>query len=168
MQNQVLERDSISRPTLLTQRDMSSLRTNWELGERGGQPRSLHLSFLSALPQDLNPVACSGSSHAPHVAGSPAKWRPQTPDTCQEATTSQLEQVCHEKPFYPRKSGRGYCPRLCPYLSRVAPLWPPEEKEQAPHWRAVQHSSPVRVCPSCRQFLPCEALSGAAIRRLPA
>lgn len=79
MQNQVLERDSISRPTLLTQRDMSSLRTNWELGERGGQPRSLHLSFLSALPQDLNPVACSGSSHAPHVAGSPAKWRPQTP-----------------------------------------------------------------------------------------
>lgn len=151
MQNQVLERDYISRPTLLTQRDMSSLRTNWELGERGGQqPRSLHLSFLSALPQDLNPWHASGSIHAPHIAGSPA--------SCQEATTSQLEQVCHEKPFYPRKSGQGYCPCLCPYLSRVAPLSPPEEKEQAPHWRAVKHSSPVRVCPSCRQFLPCEAL----------
>lgn len=53
---------------------MSSLRTNWEPGDRDGQqPRSLHLSFLSTLWQ------ASGYNHAPHIANSPAKWRPQTP-----------------------------------------------------------------------------------------
>lgn len=169
MQNQVLERDSISRPTSLTRRDMSSLRTNWELGERGGQqPRSLHLSFLSALPQDLNPVACSGSSHAPHIAGSPAKWRPQTPTPVRRPRPANWSR-CATRNLSIRANQDGGAPACALIsLSRVAPLWPPEEKEQAPHWRAVKHSSPVRVCPSCRQFLPCEALSGAAIRRLPA
>lgn len=168
MQNQILERDSISRPTLLTQRDMSSLRTNGELGKGVASspgpficPSFLLSHKISTLWHALAPSTLL-ILLAAQLNGDP-RLQPR-----QEATTSQLEQVCHEKPFYPRKSGRGYCPCLCPYLSRVAPLSPPEEKEQAPHWRAVKHSSPVRVCPSCRQFLPCEALSGAAIRRLPA